>query len=286
MNAPLPAASPTPRPGSWRARLFAILHRPDPGNPWARRVNYVLVALIVLNALSVALESVADIAQPWRDEFRALEIGSTALFAVEYLARLWVCVEQQRLRHPVWGRLRYALQPLPLLDLIVVVTFFSAWDLRFLRVMRLVRLLKVLRLYEFEAALDRLAVSLRRRRQLLWVSVALMLVCVYASSALLYQAEHRAQPQVFTSIPATFWWACETFTTIGYGDMAPVTPLGRWFVGLVAVFGIGVFALPTAIVTAAIIESSAPHEPGTDHAHKAADGHDPAVCPTCGQARR
>ncbi len=255
----------------WRARLFAILHRPEPGNLLARRVNQVLVALIVVNAASVALETVPAIGVPLRSVFWWLEAVSTALFAIEYLARLWVCVEQQRLSHPVWGRLRYALQPLPLLDFIVVATYFSAWDLRFLRVMRLVRLLRVMRLYEFEAALEHLALSLRRRRQLLFVSVALMLMCVYVSSALLYQVEHRHQPQVFTSIPATFWWACETFTTIGYGDMTPVTAAGRFFVGLFAVFGIGVFALPTAIVTAAIIEASAPHDHGAGH-----------TCPACG----
>jgi voltage-gated potassium channel len=98
-----------------------------------------------------------------------------------------------------------------------------------------------------------------------------MLVCIYVSSALIYQVEHRHQPEVFNSIPATFWWACETFTTIGYGDMIPITPVGRFFVGLFAIFGIGVFALPAAIVTAAIIEASAPHEHGVGH-----------VCPACG----
>lgn len=257
-----------------RAQLFAILHRPEPGNRWARHVNHVLIALILLNAASVALETVPAIGRPLRVEFWWLEAVSTALFAAEYIARLWVCVEQQKLSRPVWGRLRYALQPLPLLDLIVIATYFSIWDLRFLRVMRLVRLLKLLQLYEFEAALQRLTVSLQRRRQLLLVSVVLMLVCVYASAALLYQVEHRVQPQVFTSIPGTFWWACETFTTIGYGDMTPVTPGGKLFVGLFAVFGIGVFALPTAIVTAAIIESSAPH------GHEGDDKG--GVCPACG----
>jgi len=80
---------------------------------------------------------------------------------------------------------------------------------------------------------------------------------VVGTSALLYQLEHERQPEVFTSIPATFWWACVTFNTIGYGDMAPLTPLGRFFAALIAIFGIGVFALPSAIITAAIIESSA-----------------------------
>ncbi|MDM4768459.1 ion transporter [Pelomonas sp. SE-A7] len=263
-----------------RAVLFAVLHKPEPGNRLARYANYLLVGLILANLVSVALETVPSIHAQWKQEFWWLEAISTALFAIEYLARLWVCVEQRKLSHPVLGRLRYALQPLAILDLVVVLTYWIALDLRFLRVFRIVRLLKVLQLYEFEAALERLGVSLRKRRQMLIVSVALMFVCVYAASALLYQVEKAHQPTVFTSIPATFWWAVETFTTIGYGDMAPVTPVGKLFAALISVFGIGVFALPTAIVTAAIIESSASHDavaeldcPACGHRFKAPGGH-------------
>jgi len=89
------------------------------------------------------------------------------------------------------------------------------------------------------------------------VSVAPVWMFVYLASSLLYQIEHVRQPEVFSSIPASFWWATVTFNTIGYGDMVPLTSLGRLFASLVAVFGVGVFALPTAIVIAAIIESSA-----------------------------
>jgi voltage-gated potassium channel len=128
-------------------------------------------------------------------------------------------------------------------------------DLRFLRVARMVRLLKVLRLQEFEKSLVEIGQGLKRRSELMLVAVTLMVLSIYASSAVLYQLEHPAQPHVFTSIPATFWWSIETLTTIGYGDMVPITTMGKMFTGLIAVFGIGVFALPMAIVTAVIIES-------------------------------
>jgi voltage-gated potassium channel len=255
-----------------RARLFSVLHKPEPGNRIARLGNYFLAGLIIANAAAVALESV-PIYQAWFSSwFWTFEIASTGLFVVEYVARLWVCVEQKNLSNPISGRLRYALQPLPLLDLLVILTVLSPWDFRFLRVARLVRLLKVLRLYQFEAAFDRLAASLRRRRELLIVSVTLMALSVYVSAALLYQIEHALQPQVFISIPATFWWACETFTTIGYGDMTPISAPGKLFSALLSIFGIGVFALPTAIITAAIIEASA--EP--------TDSGDRLLCEVCG----
>lgn len=245
-----------------RAQLFHVLHKPDPANPIARYVNYVLALLIVSNAACVALESVQSISSEFSTAFRYFEYFSTTVFVVEYCTRLWVCVEQSRYVQPIVGRLRYALHPLPLLDLLVIATFWAPIDLRFLRVARMVRLLKVLRLESFEYALQRIGESLDRRKELLLVAIVLMLLSIYASAAVVYQLEHRTQPEVFTSIPATFWWAMTTLTTIGYGDMVPLTPLGKLFAGLISIFGIGVFALPTAIVTAAILEAgSAPQEP-------------------------
>jgi voltage-gated potassium channel len=241
----------------WRARLFHVLHKPSPENPAARRVNYLLAFLIVANAIAVALESVKPLGLDYRQFFLTFEAVSTAIFAIEYVTRLWVCVEQGHLSQPIRGRVRYALQPLLILDLVVIATFFAPIDLRFLRVARMVRLLKVLRLDEFDEAFGRIAESIRRRRGLLVVAVTLMAVCIYVSASILYQVEHRAQPEIFTSIPATFWWAVETLTTIGYGDMTPITTLGKICAGLISIFGIGVFALPTAIVTAAIIEAGA-----------------------------
>lgn len=240
-----------------RAQTFAILHVPDPGNRLARWVNWFLAALILLNAAAITLETVPSIRPEFARTLHAFEAMSTAIFIVEYLARLWTCVEQGHLSHPLWGRLRFMKQPLALLDLIAIVTWWTPWDLRFLRVVRLVRLLRIFHLYEFEAALERLSDSLHRRRELLLVAVALMAVFVYLAGSLLYHIEHARQPQVFSSVPATFWWAVVTFNTIGYGDMVPLTPLGQVAAGLMAIFGVGVFALPTAIVIAAIIESSA-----------------------------
>lgn len=265
-----------------RSQLFAILHAPDPGNRVARWANYFLAALIIANAVSITLESVPGLNRTLATTLWWFEAVSTGLFVIEYAGRVWACVEQHRLSNPVWGRLRYARQPLALLDLVAILTYWTPWDLRFLRVVRLVRLLKILHLYEFEAALDQLTVSLTKRKELLLVSVALMALFVYLSASLLYQIEHERQPEVFSSIPATFWWASVTFNTIGYGDMVPLTRLGRLFASLVSVFGVGVFALPTAIVIAAIIESSAT---GTAYVcescgHHGTTSHAPPAAPT------
>lgn len=259
----------------FRQKLFHILHKPSPQNPWAKYVNYLLAAFIVTNALFVAIETLPSIGPAFRPYFLGFEILSTSIFAIEYLARLWVCVEQGRYAEPVWGRLRYALSPLPILDLIVILTFWSAVDLRFLRVARMVRLLKVLNLAHFEQSLSRVGAALNRRKELLIVAVVMMVLCIYASAAILYQLEHSSQPKVFSSIPETLWWAMTTLTTIGYGDMVPITPFGKFCAGLISVFGIGVFALPTAIVTAAIVEAGASDNGSTvcKHCGKDAGGH-------------
>lgn len=241
----------------FRKQLFHILHKPSRQNPWARYVNYLLAALIVSNASLVAIETLPNLSARFHSIFVGFEVMSTSIFALEYLARIWVCVEQGRYAHPLWGRLRYALSPLPILDLIVVLTFWSTVDLRFLRVARMVRLLKVLNLAHFEDSLHRVGAALSRRRELLIVAMVMMVFLIYASAAVLYQLEHSAQPNTFSSIPETLWWAMTTLTTIGYGDMVPITPLGKLCAGLISVFGIGVFALPTAIVTAAIVEAGA-----------------------------
>lgn len=254
-----------------RLRLFHILHKPVPDCVLTRYVNYVLAAVILVNCVAVALETVPAIHAPHRAWFSAFEIFSTGFFVVEYLLRLWVCVERDEFRAPLAGRLKYALRPLPLLDLIVIVTLWAPWDLRFLRIFRLSRLLRVLRLDGLDRSLQSVLAAVRRRRNLLVMSLLAMGISIYCLAAMLYFVEHPAQPEVFSSIPATLWWSVVTLTTIGYGDMAPVTSLGKVLAGMAMLIGIGVFALPTAIVTAAILEAGSDPAPKCRHCGNSPD---------------
>ena len=252
---------------SFRLRLFHILHRPVPTNRAARYINYVLAAVILANCAAVALETVPSIYAPNRALFLALEAFSTGFFIIEYGLRLWVCVEQTRYNAPFSGRLNYALHPLPLLDLLVIVTLWAPWDLRFLRIFRLSRLLRVLHLEGLDRSFQAISGAVGRRRHLLVISLLIMLITSYCFAALLYLVEHAAQPDKFSSIPETLWWAIVTLTTIGYGDITPVTSLGKALSGAIVLVGIGIFALPTAIMTAAILDA------GRDQ---------PSHCPHCG----
>ncbi len=261
---------------SMRRKLFHILHKPSPLNPVARYVNYVLAVLILCNCSAVALETIPELAQAYKRQFLIFEIISTFCFSIEYLLRVWVCVEQERFSHSRLGRLRYMLTALPMLDLVVVLSFLLPFDLRFLRIFRISRLLQVLNLAHFDQSLKTVLHAIERRRTMLLVSIFMMLIAIYFAASAVYILEYRAQPDKFSSIPATFWWALTTLTTIGYGDMFPITAPGKFVASIISIIGIGVFALPTAILTASILDSTpAPEADKHPSTHKR--------CPHCGE---
>ncbi|WP_267874695.1 potassium channel family protein [Massilia glaciei] len=204
--------------------------------------------------MAVSLETVKGIYLPYKTAFVWFELASTCIFMFEYLCRLWVAMEQKQFSRPVVGRLRFALQPLLLLDLLVLMTFFAPIDLRFLRIFRITRLLRVLHLELFERSMRGILHSIMLRAHLLGVAAAVMPTAVYCTAALIYMVENPAQPERFSSIPETLWWAVVTLTTIGYGDIYPITPLGKILTSVITLFGVGVFALPAAILTAAVLD--------------------------------
>ena len=237
-------------------RLYDLLETPRPRGA-GRWVQYALFTLIVVNVVAVVLETVPAYAAAYRLEFLWLEIVSVAIFLVEYLARLYACVRSpiQRFRHPVKGRLRYALTPYALIDLAAILPLFlfafTGVDLGELRVVRLLRVLKLMRYAPATAALGRVVYN--ERKALAGTAILFVILLLLASTAV-YFAERKAQPQTFGSIPAAMWWAMAALTTVGYGDVTPITPLGRIVGGFVTLLGIGVIALPTGIIAGAFIE--------------------------------
>lgn len=249
----------------------------DPPSRAASALRYALAGLIVTNVAAVVLETVRDVHLAWRPAFRALEAFSVAVFAIEYLARLWTAVEQPRFARPLLGRLRWTLTPTALIDLFSILPsllMFAGVDLRALRLVRLSRLLRVARLGRYSVALQTLQRVLRAKAPDLLSLLFLLVVLLVVSSTCMYFLEHEAQPATFSSIPATMWWGIITLTTIGYGDMAPVTGGGRLFGGFIAVLGIGMFALPAGLLGAAFVEEI--------NRQRTARNGGPA-CPHCGK---
>jgi voltage-gated potassium channel len=233
----------------FRRRLFEILEISAIDDPVATAVDVFIIVMIVLNVAVVVFETSAPLAQEYRGLFRAFDIFTIICFTIEYLARVWVSdlhVHYPRNR-PWRARLRYMGTPYAIIDLVAILPFYLGlyWDMRFLRIFRLIRLLK---LFRYSPALATLGRVLHAERRALIASGLIMMGLMVFAATIMYYLEHEAQPEVFSSIPHAMWWAAITLTTVGYGDMVPVTTAGRMFGGAVAVMGLGMFALPVGII--------------------------------------
>lgn len=220
-------------------------------------VRYALVALILLSVGLAIVESEESVALSYAAPLAVLEGLIGAVFAVEYTLRIWTCVEDPRFSQPVLGRIRYALTPAALFDLVAITpVFFPAiGDEAFLlRLVRLVRILRLAKLGRYSAAVSDIATAIKLKRHQLLVSVLGGAILLLVSATFLFVVEGEAQPEAFGSIPRAMWWSMATLTTVGYGDVYPMTFLGRVFASITAVIGIGLIALPAGIVAAAFSE--------------------------------
>jgi len=212
-----------------------------------RALDAGLVALIVLNVAASVVGTVAEVEARFGRELAVFETFSVAVFTAEYVVRLWAARR----------RLRYALSPLALIDLIAILPFYLPFlgvDLRSTRAFRLLRLFRMAKVARYVRAVHVFGEVARAKREELVIAAAVMGILLICASSVIFYAEHDAQPQAFSSIPASMWWSVATLTTVGYGDVFPVTPLGRLVAGVVAVLGVGFFALPTAILGAGFVE--------------------------------
>ncbi len=240
-----------------KRRTWEIL---EIGNEKDRASHYFdgfIFALILLNVAAFifgTVPAVDEVAGFWLHVF---EVFSIAIFTVEYLGRLWSCTTLEKYRHPITGRLRFTATPLALVDLLAILPFYLAFlgiDLRFLRIIRIIRILRIAKLSRYLSSLILFIDVLRNRKEELIMTTTVLVILLIVSSSMMYYAEQEAQPEAFTSIPATMWWSVATLTTVGYGDIFPITVLGKIFGSGVAVIGIGLFALPTAILGSGFIE--------------------------------
>jgi len=242
----------TPRP-VLRRRVHDILELDRDHDPLTNAVNTFLVVLICLNVLAFSIETVPAVGERYRSYFYAFNLFSIAVFTIEYVMRIWSSVDIPILRRlPNWeARLRFAVRPLQIIDLLVILPFFLSFifpiDLRVLRVLRIFRFLKLAR---YSPALETLGRVITNERRALVGALFVMATLLLFAATGVYFLERHAQPEYFGSIPAAAWWALATLTTVGYGDVVPVTSAGKMFGGLIMIFGLGMFALPIAIVAA------------------------------------
>ena len=229
--------------------IFEIMEGED--RILARIVDLFLLLWISLNVFVVLFESVTELNEDYGEIFQEFEIISVAIFSLEYILRLWVCTEREEFAGAN-GRLRYVVTPMALVDLAAILPFYLPllfpFDARMLRLIRLVRLLRLLKVIRYSESLRIFTDVYRMKKsELAMVFMVILFLLVFAS-AVIYHVEHEAQPEAFSSIPAAMWWGVATLTTVGYGDIYPITPQGKFFGAIIALLGIGLFALPAGIL--------------------------------------
>jgi voltage-gated potassium channel len=240
-----------------RRQLAIIFEDEEPRSRLTRLFDAALAILIIVNVTGVILESVEPIRRHFASELDLLENTATVFFATEYLLRLWACIDLRnpRYRDPLWGRLRYVRSFFAIIDLVsvlpAVIGFLGAADLRVLRLLRLLRMLKLVR---HSTTFELLFAVLREERRSISALLFVLLLTVTISGSLMFMIENESQPEVFTSIPIAMWWAIETLTTVGYGDIVPVTAAGRIIGGAVSIVGIGTLALFSGLITVGFLD--------------------------------
>jgi len=261
---------------STRATLYRILETSTGKRRGIRLVfDVVLVTIITLNAIAIILNTVPDYNHRHAQLFIDFELFSVGFFTVEYLLRIWVCVEDSRYQHWFWGRLRYVTSVPALIDMLAIFPFYFTLfttDFAVIRILRLFRIFRLLRITRYARAVQLIRDVVSDKKEELILSIAFVMFALVIISSLMYYVEHPAQPAQFSSIPATMWWGVNAMTTVGYGDMHPITPLGKLLGGMAAIIGIGLFALPTGILVSGF----------TEHIRNQ-KGYVPKRCPHCGR---
>jgi voltage-gated potassium channel len=258
---------------SLRKRVYEVVEVAQPGDKLSQIFDIFIVTLIGLNVIALILESVKNIRALSPKLFSIFECISVLLFTVEYVARIWSCVENPMYKKPISGRLRFSITPLAVVDLFAILPFylpFTGLDLRFLRILRMMRIFRVAKLGRYSQSLQTLQRVISAKKEQLVCALFILLLLLVISASMLYYAENSVQPENFSSIPASMWWAVATLTTVGYGDVYPVTALGKLMASVVAILGIGMFALPTGIVGASFVEEMERRKK-------------PIKCPHCGK---
>jgi hypothetical protein len=242
---------------TFRQKVHAVVYPSEFGGALHTLFDTFIVIWVIISVLAVILESVQSIHYLLNLEFLILDAIAVSIFTMEYCLRLYCCVEEPGYQKALSGRLKLAKSPSAIIDLLAIAPFFlevflhHLFDLRFMRVFRLLRLLKLTR---YTGATKSLSQVLVREWPVMAASAFIMLLLVVMTASLGYLFEHEAQPDKFENIPQSIYWAVITLASVGYGDISPITPAGRAMTIVLALIGIGIFAIPAALLSAAFAD--------------------------------
>jgi voltage-gated potassium channel len=256
-----------------KKRIFEIIEKSEKDDLPGVIFDYFIITVIILNVVSVIVGSFDTISTNLKQILNIFEYFSVAIFTVEYIVRLWTAnykYPDSRLPY-----LRFIFSFMALIDLCAILPFYLPFivgiDLRFLRVLRLFRLLRVFKLNRYFVSLSIIGRVLKNEKDKLISTILITVLLLLLASSVMYFIENTAQPGEFPNIIATFWWAVATLTTVGYGDVYPITILGKILSGIMAILGIGLVGLPSGIIAAGftkIIEKEPKNRKRKIYTHK------------------
>ena len=243
-----------PQASAVRRKIFALFSEETRGKGFPKYFKYFIMTLILVNVVSMILETVQPIYKPYSAYFHAFELFVIAVFTCEYIMRILTA----DLAFPCGNRLKsifkYMFSFYGFIDLLAILPFympFTKLDLRFVRTLRFLRLFKITR---YNNSLELIKSVISEKRSELGVTCFVIIIVMIIASFLMFYAENKAQPENFPNVLQCIWWSIVTLTTVGYGDVFPVTGIGRLIGGIIAFLGIGLVALPTGIISAGFLE--------------------------------
>lgn len=237
-----------------KRRIFETLEKGQGDDRLSKRFDIFILTLILLNVAAVILETMKEVHDLMPKAFYYFELFSIIIFSIEYLGRVWTCTYFEKYKHPFWGRIKYIFSVAGLIDLLAILPFYLPLvfiiDGRSLRMLRLFRVLRIFKLGRYSTAFNLIVKVVTKRKEELIITLTIVLVMLILASSMMYYLENEAQPNNFSSIPKTMWWGVATLTTVGYGDVYPITPIGKVLGAFIAILGVGIFALPAGIIAA------------------------------------
>lgn len=260
-----------------KQRIYHLVEKGSFGSKINLLFDYFIIILIILNVIAIALDTLTGISGQLQKSLKIFEIVSIGIFTIEYLMRLYVSDITHPAKNKVASILKFMVSPFGIIDLLAILPFYIPFiikvDLRFLRILRLVRFFRVLKISRYNSTLKLIRDVLKEKRAEIGMTFFIAALLLLVSGFVMYSVENPVQPDKFPNIFASLWWAVATLTTVGYGDIYPVTTIGKIISGVVAVLGIGLIALPTGIISAGFIEKI--NQPKNEKEKN--------VCPHCGK---
>lgn len=209
-----------------------------------RGFNFFIQFLIILSVVTFSIETLPDLKQSTRDLLGVIEIFCVVIFTIEYVARIYIAEKKLKFVFSFFG----------LIDLLAILPFYLSFglDLRSLRLLRMFRLFRLLKLARYNRAMRHFGRAMLMAKEQIILFMAITMVLIYFSAVGIYYFEHDAQPQHFSSVFESLWWSIITLTTVGYGDVYPITVGGRVFTFFILLIGLGIVAIPTGIISSSM----------------------------------